>query len=79
MKNFITEPELKEMGFETTREYEHDEFITYIATKGYLSVETTCDKVTGMTITQELAIWKDVTAMNFTAPELKFLDKIFNK
>ena len=72
----LTMQQLEDLGFELVKSYEHDHFITQRRVKGNLQVETTWQK-TGEFESQDLTI-DEVNCINFTAKELKQLDKIIN-
>lgn len=69
----MTEQQIKDLGFELTRVYAHDQYNTKRYTKGVLHVEFTYDA--GILITSDLTI-EEVNCMPVTLEEIKVLTPI---
>lgn len=72
----MTEKELKALGFEFVKRYEHNQFATRRFKKGVLEVELTFEK--GRLIDFDLTI-EEVNCLQVTKQDLKELDSILNK
>jgi len=71
----MTEQEIKHIGFELVKQYEHDQFKTNRYQKGILKVEFTYEKEKLVTV--DLTI-EEVNCLPITKNELQQLNKIFN-
>lgn len=69
--------QLEDLGFELTKSYTHDDFMTQRRSKGVIEVETTWKK-TGEFESQDLTI-EEINCQTFTKKEIKHLDLILNK
>tara|TARA_R100001480_G_scaffold130108_1_gene127668 strand:+ start:249 stop:467 length:219 start_codon:yes stop_codon:yes gene_type:complete len=72
----MSEQEIKEIGFELTKQYAHDQFKTNRFQKGILEVEFTYENE--KLITVDLTM-EEINFFPITKEELQQLNKILNK
>ena len=72
----MTEKELKKLGFEFIKRYEHNQYVTRRFKKGVLEVELTFEK--GALVDFDLTI-EEINCIKVTKQSLKELDNILNK
>lgn len=71
----MTESDIKKLGFELVKRYEHDQYSTNRYKKGILEVEFTYEN--NKLVTLELTMG-EVNCLPITESELQQLDKILN-
>ena len=72
----MTENEIKDIGFELVKKYEHDQFKTNRFQKGILEVEFTYEETKLVTV--DLTV-EEINCLPITKNELQQLNKILNK
>ena len=72
----MTEKEIKEIGFELVKQYNHDQFNTNRYQKGILEVEFTYENK--QLVTVDLTM-EEVNCLPITINELEQLNEILNK
>jgi len=72
----MTEKEIKGIGFELVKQYEHDQFKTNRYQKGILEVEFTYEGKNLVTVDLTM---EEISCLPITKNELQQLNKILNK
>jgi hypothetical protein len=75
----ITRNDLDRLGFEPSRSYEHDHYITTEFTKGRLTVEKTYDKDDNWIEVSCMVVIGEEYADIDTVEQLKAISEIFNR
>lgn len=78
MKN-LTMQQLKDLGFEIVKNYRHDHFITQRRKKGFITVETTYDRLQKYKQVSQVLTIDELFLSDFTFNELNVLSLILNK
>lgn len=76
LKKQITVDEIKLMGFELIKQYDHDQFHTDRYKKGILEVEFTYEnsEIESVTLTMD-----EINSININTSDLEQLDRILNQ
>lgn len=77
MSKHLTMQELEDLGFEITKSYPKDHYVTQRREKGLIEVDTSYEIPSGKFICQEICII--ATCLSIKPKDLKKLDKILNK
>lgn len=72
----MTENEIKDIGFELVKQYEHNQFKTNRFQKGILEVEFTYEETKLVTV--DLTV-EEINCLPITKNELQQLNKILNR
>jgi len=72
----MTESDIKEIGFELVKKYEHDQYFTHRYKKGKLEVEFTYEN--NKLVTRDLTVG-EINCLPITKTELQQLNGILNK